>query len=1057
MRRVSYSDRYVNSSHVAEAMVRSRIVAILATCSMGKSTSIDEVLTAEGNPPVMFVACRIVHALDGSTQFGLDLYNSPNDAPGHEKRSTTIHSLHKYDEWFKEHGHEGILVLDELRSILACLNDKTFKDRGSVALLDKMMKQSRVIAADADLECDGTCEHFLTSFGTDVELIEYTHKPNPRTIEAVCGNGGYDYWKAMFELRVQRGENLFLHINSVSKASEYADFCARHGANFKLYTSDCTDSKDDFKDPDSAWEETQVIITTSTVTVAVDPKKWHCDHVMIYAGAGYGCSPRDQGQGSLRIGRRGIGAGPGMLSNPVVLTYFDKTALDGDSTGSSPTSSPDEIFDIKLKDINWKTQRKRRKIDENHDIVNQSSTTSAPAWLNGVLAWQDVEDDMYRYFLLHVWEEMCERRGWEFVVRIDYDALPALDEAFDHGGRRVIPGGLHGRVHAITLTDDPKKNGGKYDNAVELVRRHFCLKNGFDRLKGLPRTPPDSRRFGAARDFVEDLKKEARPDCYLTKVADIVYTIDIASHGPLSGEEYRYLISHYSQYHEQRSIRSMSLSQLNAKDQEETRSPQFANLRYTRAVSLMQVCRMFGFSFHDAFERQIVIPDRFHPMFEVGYNFDDDARSLAYSLQRWLLDWSAASSTPIKEKQTKSEMQVGLQAMFTSFGIGCKFSRSRAKTLDSNGLRPQLLDSITIGDGHYGPTVTRLVEKSLVKSADGGLVPFKKFEWTTDADATEQDEAEFQTVGKTDIYKELIDVDALMLLRSARQDEVDRLQQFSKDAELLKKRKAQLTNLCNMIAAAEAGGVLQVQYHRGFGQIGRRYSSGPSLQKAGTCVRATSKRWYYDIDIMNAHPAIVAFLVSELGAESDFPSLVRYGIASKPEREEILSMVMAAWQCPRKVAKQLFCSLLNTGTVDGWQGKNGLIEVPSLYRPEFVQRYEGEASRFVLRMADEHPDIVDLSRQTEQDKAATRRDPNTYHKSRALNVKMQEMEDAMLSTMEKCAIDEGWQFDCLIYDGALLRKRANRSASDVAELLGFMSAVIEANHGIQVTLSQKEL
>ena len=70
---------------------------------------------------------------------------------------------------------------------------------------------------------------------------------------------------------------------------------------------------------------------------------------------------------------------------------------------------------------------------------------------------------------------------------------------------------------------------------------------------------------------------------------------------------------------------------------------------------------------------------------------------------------------------------------------------------------------------------------------------------------------------------------------------------------------------------------------------------------------------------------------------------------------------------------------------------------------------------------------------------------------------MQEMEDAMLPAMEKCAIDEGWQIDCLIYDGALLRKRANRSASDVAELLGFMSAVIEANHGIQVTLSQKEL
>ena len=126
---------------------------------------------------------------------------------------------------------------------------------------------------------------------------------------------------------------------------------------------------------------------------------------------------------------------------------------------------------------------------------------------------------------------------------------------------------------------------------------------------------------------------------------------------------------------------------------------------------------------HDAFERQIVIPDRFHPMFEVGYNFDvAEKGSLAYSLQRWLRDWSAASSTPIKEKKTMGEMQIGLQAMFNSFGIGCKFSRSRANKPNSNGTRPRLLDSITIGDDNYGPTVTRLVEKSLVKSADDGLV-----------------------------------------------------------------------------------------------------------------------------------------------------------------------------------------------------------------------------------------------------------------------------------------------------------------------------------------------
>ena len=127
MRRTVYPDRYVSRDHIAAAMERCRIVAILAVCAMGKSTNLESVL-ASLNKPVLFVACRIVHALDGQVQFGLELYNTKELVRNHPMRSTTINSLHMFKEWFETYKDEGVLVLDELRSTLAVLNSNHYKD-----------------------------------------------------------------------------------------------------------------------------------------------------------------------------------------------------------------------------------------------------------------------------------------------------------------------------------------------------------------------------------------------------------------------------------------------------------------------------------------------------------------------------------------------------------------------------------------------------------------------------------------------------------------------------------------------------------------------------------------------------------------------------------------------------------------------------------------------------------------------------------------------------------------------------------------------------------------
>ena len=131
--------------------------------------------------------------------------------------------------------------------------------------------------------------------------------------------------------------------------------------------------------------------------------------------------------------------------------------------------------------------------------------------------------------------------------------------------------------------------------------------------------------------------------------------------------------------------------------------------------------------------------------------------------------------------------------------------------------------------------------------------------------------------------------------------------------------------------------------------------------------------------------------------------------------------------------------------------------MPSVQWPSFAHTHAAEAGRFIHVMADKHPEIVDLSRQYKHDKAARKQDPELYHRSMALNVTMQYHEDRILSIMEAHAKDAGWRFDCLIYDGALLRRRDDASEEDLAALIAAMQADIFAKTRIPMQLKAKDM
>ena len=1043
MNTTTHDDRYVSADHLEAARLRGRIVALCAAMGMGKSTAIREYLRRLGDPPVMFVACRVVQSIDGAAAYDLAHYQN-DEATSARCVSTTVHSINKFSKWFETHEHDGVLILDEARSTCASMCDRsTFRECGQLALLGRMMKTLTVIAADADMLCDGMCRDFLTAHGS-VELLEYSQNPWPRTVEAVCGAAGDDYWTKVWQKAVEFDKNIFVHANSKTRAIEVAKWCSEHSVAYKLYTSDKdSDSKDDFKDPDRAWCDSQVIIATATLTVAVDPKEWHCDAIFVFAGSGMGCSPRDQGQAVGRFGRQGPGDGPGQISeydgvNGMGVYMLVHFGVNPESLEYGPSISRDELFASKRVGVLYTTQKKQRHMRSTFDATTLSAVRSAPEWYTDVLAWGETEQTAHQSYVMHEWEAMCGRRGWQFTVRTGYQTVDFTAEV-DRGVARPVPSELHEYVNSQTITlPATGTESTKYTRAIGILDVYAVVQSIVDKVVGDEKAVPETI------DMLEKIRCEDRPNSMLTQIAKDLYLFPRV----LSGEEYSLLMTNQRAFHEQRNLRTKSIGELLLMDESKACIAEAVNLRHGRAQAFMGTCRELKVAWHELFADSFQVPSV--TVFELTYKFDDTHAPFARDLVQHLRNWAAFTATSIKATAYKSELLVGFEKICKSFGLRVEVSKSR-KRKDAN-TRERSISDIVVHAHAKGSKVstTSLVESSSVKQ--GGLwVAFGAFEpeefvmpMRYTGDIVEADR----------VYEELVDKPALVKMIERSEIEVARLERAPETIpKLLTERKSQLTNLKNMVSEI-VDGKIQTTYHRCFMNIGRRYANGPSLQRCSSIARSTSARYYYDVDMRNAHPAIVAHLVGGRGDHEAFPSLIRYGMAEKDEREAILREVTQVWQCTRKAAKQLFVSVINAGTVEGWQGTNKLAVEPVLW-PTFVHTYSAEAGRLIHLMAAEKPEIVKLSRECIQTKE--RRDIELYHKSRALNVTMQEHEDQILSIMETHAKSAGWQFDVLIYDGALLRRREDRTEGDVKALMRSMEHEIYEKTGIPIGLELKEL
>lgn len=101
---------------------------------------------------------------------------------------------------------------------------------------------------------------------------------------------------------------------SPNTSRKYARMCLIKKIPCKVYISDASHSvNNDFLDPDGAWKNIGVIIFTSKLSVAVDPRTTTFGHLIIDTSRA-GCNLRDMFQGIDRFGRLKT-----LLCNPVII------------------------------------------------------------------------------------------------------------------------------------------------------------------------------------------------------------------------------------------------------------------------------------------------------------------------------------------------------------------------------------------------------------------------------------------------------------------------------------------------------------------------------------------------------------------------------------------------------------------------------------------------------------------------------------------------------------------------------------------------------------------
>lgn len=180
---------------------------------------------------------------------------------------------------------------------------------------------------------------------------------------------------------------------------------------------------------------------------------------------------------------------------------------------------------------------------------------------------------------------------------------------------------------------------------------------------------------------------------------------------------------------------------------------------------------------------------------------------------------------------------------------------------------------------------------------------------------------------------------------------------------------------------------------------GRLFSQNPSLSSMPREIRnCLAHEKYYDIDMKNAHPALLSQYCKKNYIRCDI--LDKYVL----NRDDILAKICQDSGIEKDEAKQTFLSLLNGGKGGGWQ-------IPK-HKGTFIYDFKEEIKGI--------HDAVCRINSDEYKKVSRRKDYN--REGTMMNIILCKLEHQVLMNAVMFMTERGYNVDALVFDGFMVRK-----------------------------------
>jgi len=279
---------------------KTRVIAIEAHCGRGKSTSVAKCIKRLGEDikdfRVLVISARISHAAVQKSQFkGFTHYKQANFLEANKLiiQYESLHLLADHDVKAFD-----LVILDEARSIvdqmLSTETNGRFTGRNARYLYALLgFAETKVIALDADLTCDGCVPTLLQRVARPDEIAfhQYTHNPTVRKFYATRNR---QVFMDKLSKEVRSGDKTAIACTTKSAAEAWSQYLQKHRPELKtlLIHGDVDDSlKTSMQTPNDFLAQFDVLIFTSVITVGADVQlPWH--NLFVDASSRNGCGAR---------------------------------------------------------------------------------------------------------------------------------------------------------------------------------------------------------------------------------------------------------------------------------------------------------------------------------------------------------------------------------------------------------------------------------------------------------------------------------------------------------------------------------------------------------------------------------------------------------------------------------------------------------------------------------------------------------------------------------------------------------------------------------------------